>query len=312
MRLRNTLLLAIVFILLGGYIFLFELQKERKEKSEILLDFKEEDVEEMILSYPQQEIRLQREPSGKWKITQPVQAAADESAVGGILSALQTSRVQRIVEKKPSPEDVKAFGLDNPEVKVLITLQKGKTLPAILVGAKTPLSNSAYVRRGSELGVLLTSASLRSTLEKKLYDLRDKEILSFSPDQVTRLQIRTPKESLVLVKGEKAEWQVETPTKGKSKPGVVAAYLAALGALRAKGFAEDEPKDIKKYGLVPPSVEISLDGKDGKKLGSLLLGSKGGGEYYAKREGSPTVFSVDEFSYNQLTKQPSDFLKPHS
>ncbi len=446
MRLRNTLLLAVVFILLGAYLYFFELQKTGQEKAERLLDFKADEVESIILGYPEQEIRLKKEPSGKWKITQPLQVTADQSIISSILSTLNTSEVKRTVEEKPSPADLENFGLDKPKVKVLITLQKGKALPPILLGEKTPVGNSVYLKRGSEPAVLLASASILPSLEKKLYDLRDKkiieikkdavrqlalkgakgdfvlikkaegwfidkpksyradqaeiqgmlstirnmsaqdfleespsdlekygldrprlqvtlfmgeeerqreilfgdkregrdevhlvldsketvytvyesvfkeldkdlialrdkEILPFSREEVAKLQIDTPKESWLLVKGEKEEWKVEAPKKGKAKQREVNDYLAALGSLRAMGFAEDEPKDIKKYGLDLPSLKISLEGKDGKNLGILLLGSKIGGDYYVKREGNPTVYTIEKFTYNQINKQPSDFLE---
>ena len=309
MRLRNTLLLAVVFILLGAYVYLFEFKKEQEEKSEKLLRFKEEKVESLILSTPEQEIRLKKEPSGKWQMTHPLEAAADESTVSSILSALNASEVQRTIEKKPSLEDLKTFGLDQPEVKVFITLQKGISLPPILVGGKSPVGNSAYVKRGTEPGVLLTSASLPSSLKKRLYDFRDKEILPFSRDLVTKLQIHTPKESLVVVKGEKEEWKVEAPKKGKAKEGVVADYLMTLAHLRAKGFVEDEAKDIKKYGLDRPTLKISLEAKDGKNLGTFLVGDKTKEDYYAKREGNPAVYTIEPFSYNQLDKQVADFLQ---
>ncbi|MBI2986095.1 MAG: DUF4340 domain-containing protein [Deltaproteobacteria bacterium] len=446
MRLRNTLLLASIFILLVAYVYFFELQKGPKEKTEKLLNFKEGEAQSLILNYPDREIRLRRDPQGRWKIFHPLEAAADESTISSILSALSTSEVKRTVEERPSPAGLKNYGLDRPEVKVLVSLANGLALPPVAVGAKTPVGNSVYVRRGTESGVLLTDASLRSNLEKKLNDLRDKTILEFTegavkqlairgstgdfalskkeeywfidrpryyradqaevrgllstvrnlstldfieesplelkkfgldkprlkitvvtgeadgvreilfggkregkdevyavvdskgtvytlgesvlkqlekgltalrdkeilsarPDQMARVEIRTPKDSLVLAKGEKGQWRLDAPKKGIVKQAAVSSYLSLLSRLSAKGFADDEAKDLKKYGLNPPSLKISVADKDGKNLGTLLLGSKTGADYYAAREGSPAVYAIDESSYNQLNKQLSDFLE---
>lgn len=445
MRLRKTLLLAVVLILLGAYVYFFELQKKTAEKSDRLLNFKEDEAQGIILNYPDQEIRIQRDAQGRWRLVRPLEAAADESTIGTVLAALNTSDVKRIVEEKPSEADLQNFGLDKPQVRVLISLTTGIALPPVFVGARTPIGGSVYVRRGTAATVLLTDAALQSTLAKRLNDfrdkkildireeavrqlglrsskgdfvlskkegiwfldrpryyradqaeirgilstirslvtqdfidesplqlkkfgldrprvkitvatgegeepreilfgsaregkdavyavvdskgtvytvgenalkqlgkdltaLRDKEILSARPDQITRLEIRTPKDSLVLVKGEKEEWEMEAPKKGQAKPAAVSDYLGLLSRLRAKGFAEDEAKNLKKYGLDFPSVKISIADKDGNKLATLLLGSKTGAEYYASREGSATVYTIDEFSYNQLHKQLADFL----
>jgi len=307
-RLRNTLLLAGIFILLSAYVYFFEIQKDR-EKSERLLKFKADEVDGIVLNYPQQEIRLKKEPAGKWRITQPLQVAADESAIQSILATLNASEILRTVEQKPGPDDLRAFGLDQPSVELSLTLKNGITLPSIFVGSRTPFGNAAYIKRGREPSVLLTSASLRSSLEKKLNDFRDKEILPFARDQVAKLQIHTLKESWVLVRGDEEAWKVEAANKGKTKQDAVGDYLKALGTLRAKTFVEDQPKDLKKYGLEPPSVKISLHAKDGKPLGALLLGGKTGADYYAKRDGEPTVYTIEEFSYKQIDKRPTDFLE---
>ena len=62
MRPRNTLLLLGVFIILGAYLYLFELNRDTGEKGEKLLDFAEEDVEAIVLSYRDQMIGLNRKP----------------------------------------------------------------------------------------------------------------------------------------------------------------------------------------------------------------------------------------------------------
>lgn len=307
MRLRNTLLLFGVFILLGAYIYFFELSRDIEEKGEKLLDFTEEEVEAIVLSYRDQMVGLNRTPSGKWMLTQPLQVPADEPVIHGILTALNISEVKRIIEKSPSKKDLATFGLDDPWVKLLITLKKGKTLPAILVGERTPVGYSAYVKRGDEPAVLLTSASLRTTLEKKLYDFRDKGIFRVDPERVAKLQIQAENVSLVLVRGEGGDWRLEDPQKRKAKQAAVSAYLNTLTGLRATGFADNKQKNLKKYGLNPPSLKISLEGEASETLGTLLIGENTSGEFYAKKAGNPTVYIIDKFSYTQVNKTAADF-----
>ena len=178
MRLRNTLLLAALFILLAAYIYFFELQKEGRGKSARLLNFKAEEAAAIVLSYPRQEIQLQREPPGKWQLTQPLRADADESTIGSMLAALSAGEILRTLEEKPSAEDLKSFGLDRPAVKVSITLKSGVTLPQLLLGARTPFGDAAYVQRGSEPSVYLTDGSLPLALQRELNDFRHKPIVA--------------------------------------------------------------------------------------------------------------------------------------
>jgi len=128
-RLRNTLFLVVIFILLGAYVYFVELEKAGTEKAEKLLQFKEDDVESIIFSYPEQEIHLSKETSGKWKITSPLQTGADESTISHLLTALNSSEIKRTIEEKPSTVDLKNFGLDHPQIKVSITLKKDTPPP---------------------------------------------------------------------------------------------------------------------------------------------------------------------------------------
>jgi Domain of unknown function (DUF4340) len=443
--LRKTLLVGALFVLLGSYIYFFELPKGDKEKSQPLLGFKQEDVESIALTYPDQEIQLKKDDAGKWRMIHPLQVSADESTVSGILSALSTTEVKRIVEEKASPKELANFGLDKPQVKVAIGLKRGGSLPPLLVGAKTPVGDSTYIKRETEPSVLLTGALLSPTFEKKLSDfrdkkimelkendikqvtlkgsqgvfvltkkndewlidkpnsyradqtevkgmlaslggmsardflegagaekkkyglasprlqisldmgekegrrevlfgskregtdevyvaldsggtvytvpesvlkgldknltaLRDKQLLSFAPKQVAKLQIsHTPNDSVVIIKGAKEEWTEAASKTSAIQQRAVDDYLTALGALRAKAFVEDEPKEIKKYGLAPPSLKVSLEDKDGKSLQTLLVGQSSQG-YYAKREDSSTVYAIDELSYKRINKRRDDFV----
>ena len=248
MRLRNTLLLAFALILLAAYVYFFELKKGIKDKTEKLLSFKEEEVQSLVLNYPDREIRLQRDLQGRWRIVHPVEAAADDATVGAILSALNTSEVKRTVEEKPTEADLRNYGLDKPEVKALVSLRNGIALPTIFVGATTPVGNSAYIRRGADAGVILTDSSLRSNLVRKLKDLRNKRILEFSEGAVKQLALRGNKGDFALSK--KGEyWFIDRPRHYRADQEQVKGLLSIIRGISAQDFIDESPPELKKYGL---------------------------------------------------------------
>jgi hypothetical protein len=307
-RRLKTLILAVLLIALGGYVYFFELAKGDKGKSEKLLNFKQDEAAAIDLTYPNRAIQIQKDPSGKWKLTQPVRADADGSTVGSLLGALAASDIKRTLEKNPGTADLKSFGLEPPAVKVSITLKNGLTLPTLAVGVKTPLGDSAYARRGRDPTVYLTDGSIVLALEKQPNDLRDKTIVAFPAQQTTRVEIRTPPgQALVLVKDEKEQWTLQAPVKKNARADAVSEYLAALARLKVKTFADDQPGDLKKYGLDRPALKISIDGKDGKNLAALQVGGKSAEGYYARAEGSPAVYTIDEIFYPMLIRRPADF-----
>lgn len=308
MRQRNTLILAALLIVLGAYVYFFEIRPGDKPKGDRLVNFKPDEVASILLTYPKLEIQLQKDAAGKWKLTQPLQAAAGGSTVGGLLAALSAATIQRTLEKKPAPEDLKSFGLERPAAKVTLTLKSGITLPALIVGAATPLGNSAYVQRSGDPAVYLADASLALGLQKKIDDFRDRQIISFPVESAAKLTIQTGKESVILIKSEKEEWQPAPPATGNVSGAVVVEYLVAIGGITAKAFVDDQPKDLKRYGLDPAPVKVAVAGRDGNNLAALLVGDKSGDSYYAKREGEPQVYAIDEPSYRSLLRRLPDFL----
>ncbi|MGH7829346.1 MAG: DUF4340 domain-containing protein [Candidatus Binatia bacterium] len=175
MNLRNTLFSALLFLVLAAYLYFFELNKDPEGKGEKLLRFKEEEVESLILSYPDQEIRMQKESSGKWKIMQPLETAANGSTIRTVLSVLSSADINKTIEKEPSGDDIKAFGLDKPKVRVSITLQKGKTLPSLLIGDKTPVGGSMYAKRDDNPTVYTIEEFSYRQLNKRLADFLGEE-----------------------------------------------------------------------------------------------------------------------------------------
>lgn len=307
MRRVTTIVLGIVLVLLGGYVYFFELSKGERDRSEKLVRFESADVAGLSLAYPDREIQLQRESSGKWKIVQPLQAPADDGAVASLLAALTASEIKRTLEKTPAAEDLRRFGLSPPAVKVSTTMKNGLTLPPLVVGAQTALGDSTYVQRGGGATVYLTDATLAFALNKQPNDLRDRTILSFPLEQAARIEIRAAGAALKLAKGEKGEWALEGPPQKNAKADAVMEYLMTLARLRAKSFIDDRPAEVKKYGLEPPAAKISVTAKDGGTIASLETGAKSGSDYYARREGFPTVYAIDEASYKQLQKTAADF-----
>ena len=162
------------------------------------------------------------------------------------------------------------------------------------------------VKRRNESQVLLTDAAVRLSLERSPQDFRDKRIFRIDGTKVAKLEIQTENESLVLVREQDGGWKIEAPEQGTAKERVVSQYLAALLNLKARRFADHNPRNLKKYQLDSPTLSISLENSEAEKLGTLLIGKNR--EFFAKRVGNPTIYTIDSISYNQINKTAIDFL----
>jgi hypothetical protein len=113
---RNTLILLLIAAVAGVAVYFIEGKSgkpanEEAEKAPPAFKFSREDVTGISLVRGGQTINLENKDK-KWVITQPVNAAADESAVDPIVGDLVTARVE--TEFPPSGGDLKQYGLSEP------------------------------------------------------------------------------------------------------------------------------------------------------------------------------------------------------
>jgi hypothetical protein len=302
---RNTIVLAVLLAALAGYWWFYERGNNPAESKDKLFSFKAEEATGVALDYQGRAIVLQKDAqTGKWKLAAPLQAPADDAAVGGLLTTLSSAAVKRTVEKLPKEADLKNFGLEPPAVKVSVTLKSGLTLPGITVGTKTPLGDSTYAQRAKDPAVYLVDGSLGDALAREPDDFRDRAIFPFPSEPVARLEINMGGKSIAVARNDQEQWMLEAPSKGPASPDKVNGYIIQLAQLRARSFIDNQ-SDLKKYGLEKPAIHIVLGAKGGKQLAALDAGQSGNA-YFARRDGDPTIFPIDEGSYKSLFREESD------
>ena len=302
---RNTIVLAVLLVLLAGYYWFYERGKNPEESKDKLFTFKPEDVSGVALDYQGRAIVLQKDANGKWKLAAPLTTPADETAVNSLLTTLSSSAIKRTLDKKPTQDELKNYGLVPPTVKVSLTLKSGLTLPSLTVGTKTPLGDSTYAQRSNDATVYLADGSLGSALERQPEEFRDRTVLPFPSEPIARLEITMGNNSIVIARNEQELWMLEVPSKGQANAEAVNQYIANAAGLRARSFIDNE-SDLKKYGLDKPAIKVSLGAKGGRTLAAMEAGQSGNA-YFARREGDPTVFAIDEGSYKGLFKEEKDF-----
>jgi len=305
--LRKILLLLLVVAALGTYLVVYELpQAEREATKDKLLSVDKEAITGVTLVYPDREIELQKGDKG-WRVVRPVEAAADEAAVKGVLAMVVDAEVQRTLDE--TPQDLASFGLDKPNVVVRLTA-KDATPPPIAVGKNTAIGGKTYVRKGDEPKLYLTTTAIQTGLNKQVKDLRDKQLLSFQDADVTRVDIRRASgDATTLTRGDGDSWTVAPDQLADATE--VRSYLASLRAARATDFPDDAPQDVAHYGLDAPRITVTVTGKEGVPPQTLRLGGErkeGSAQHvYAQREGVPTVFALGDWSYRALDKGANQF-----
>ena len=310
MSFRRILVLLVLVAGLGGYLYLYEVpQAEREGKKAKLLGVEKDAVTQLALVYPDRELELRKDDKG-WRLVKPADAPADEAVVNGLIAVLTDAEVQKTVE--PLPAKLADFGLDKPTVTARLTLKDGTQTPPIVVGKNTAIGGKAYVRKDDEPKLYLTASTIGFGLSKQPKDVRDKTILSFLDDDVSRIEIRAENgDTVALVRKDKDAWTVE-PGDHPADPTEVRSYLSSLRSARAVDFPDDNPQDLGKYGLgVPRLTVVVVTGKEGNARQVLLVGAEttqgSQKQIYAKRGDQPTIYALGDYAFGSLAKPPSQF-----
>ena len=306
MKFKTTLILLAAFGALLALVLLFE-SKDRKtasakEKGDKLVDIAADDVRKIEIKREDGTIALEKDAQAAWRLTAPLETGADTAEVEGLLSVLSTLRFERVVEK--DAVDLKAYGLPGREISLWL---KGREAPLrILVGMENPLDQSFFAKRDDDPRLVLLASSLKSTLEKKVIDLRDKAIFKFEAAGVKVVRVRT-KDVMWEAVRDGDGWRLESPVRALADRLKIESLLDSLSALKAKEFLSEAKSaaDVKRLGLDKPAFEVALSMPASHKRLVFSLG-KDGEKSCAMTSESDKIVAFDGTLPADLEKKPDE------
>lgn len=259
MKAKTTLVLLGVFAALLAVVLYFDSKGEKKsaaeEKTKALVDIAEDDLRKIEIARPGETLALERDEAGAWRLTSPLAAAADEYEAKALAGALAGLRLERVVEKEV--EDPAAYGLPGTEVRLWA---KGMDAPVkVHIGMENPLDKSLFAKREDDPRLVLLAATVRPQLDKKVLDLRQKDIFKFAVSDVRKIRVRAKDVAWEAARTESG-WALTSPVAALAAKTKVDSLLDALSGLRAKDFAAED-KDagaLEKFGLAKPEYEVAL------------------------------------------------------
>jgi len=258
-KFKTTLVLLAVFAGLLGLVLLFDSKGEKKkaaeEKTNTLVSLASGDIRKASLVRDGETLTFERDEAGPWRLTSPLQAAADDTEVGSFVDSLASLRIERVVEKEA--KDLAAYEIPKIEVSLWV---KGKDAPVrLLVGMENPLDKTFFAKREDDPRVVLLASTLKTTFDKKIFDFRQKDVFKFSAGDVKTVRVRA-KSLAWQAQREEADWFLKAPVVALVAKGKVDSLLDSLSGLRAKAFvAETKTAEaIRKFGLDKSEYEVFL------------------------------------------------------
>jgi uncharacterized protein DUF4340 len=292
---------------LVAYIFLVERKRPEptdEKPKEKVLTFDRAKVQAVTLA-PQGggEIRLVKEKDG-WRMKTPADVAADSGQVDSLLSTLESMQTEDVVAETPG--GLGEYGLDTPKNTVKVALEGVKEPLVVVIGEKTPDGGAVYARVPPLPRVFTVASHVESSLEKKPFDLRDRDVLHVKRDAVRSIELTGPDGTHVLARGDGGDWAFAQPVATQAGRWAVDALLGSLESLRMDSVADEDPKDLETYGLDKPSRTVTLGLSDGTRK-TLAIGSPTAEKKYPVRVSDrPLVALIPPALVDELAKGTSE------
>lgn len=306
MKFKTTLVLLAVFVGLLAIVLLFDSRGEKKkaveEKSNTLISLAPADIRKASLVRGGETVTFEKDEAGPWRLTAPLEAAADDYEVGNFVDVFASLRIERVVEKEA--KDLAAYEIPKMEVSLWV---KGKDAPVrLLVGMENPLDKTLFAKLDGDPRVVLLASTLKTTLEKKVFDFRQKDVFKFTAADVKSVSVRTKDLSWQAAR-EEAGWFLKTPVAALAAKDKVDSLLDSLSGLKAKEFvAETKNAEVlEKYGLEKPEYEVALSLPTANQDLVFSL-HKAGEASYATTSQSTTVIAFEGTLLTDLDRKVNE------
>src|SRR5690348_12088368 len=309
MKGKGLLAAAIVLAALSGTLYWSNHRKpstsgvtSAAESSPKVLDIKPADVVGIkITKKVGQELALSKNASGKWQIAAPKTLAADQEAVSSLLSSLSPLNSDRLLEEKAT--DLNAYGLAKPAAEISVTEKNNKS-EDLLLGDDTPTSSGAYAAVKGDPRVFVIASYNKSSLDKSENDLRDKRLLPFDSEKLSRVELTAKKQTIEFGRN-KDQWQILKPKPMRANQTAVEDLVRSLGDAKMElGATDDEKKDLTAFNAGKPVATAKVTDVAGTRE---IQVRKNKDDYYAKSSAVAGAYKVLSSVGSSMDKSVDDF-----
>jgi hypothetical protein len=132
---------------------------------------------------------------------------------------------------------------------------------------------------------------------------RDK-VFSVESDKIDEIEVKSESGDRTTLRKKGTDWEIVQPVPAPSDQAAVSGITTNLASVEIQRVIDDNPPDLKEYGLDTPRVEVAFKANGQQRR--LLLGQKtpAGSDVYAKLPDSKRVFLVPSFldsTFNRST-----------
>jgi len=250
---------------------------------------------------------LSRDVNNKWQIIEPKPLPADQDSVSSLVSTLSSLASDRVIEDKAS--DLSQYGLSKPAFEVEVMKKDGKT-ETLLLGDETPTGSNQFAMHQGDPRVFTVGSFVKTSVDKTTKDLRDKRLLTFDSDKLTRLELQAKGQPVEFGKNNQNDWQILKPKPMRADGSQVEDLIRKLKDAKMDLTVSDE--DAKKAVSAYASgkkigVATVTDSNGNQSLEVHLVTKDKDKTYYAKSSVVEGIYKVPNDLGDGLDKGLDDF-----
>jgi len=309
MKIRGLLIAALVFAGLAGFLYWSDHHKPSAEAAKpdtdaapSILKLDENSITKLELKKKDAPPILLTKSGSDWKITEPKPLPADQTTVTSLLSTISSLDSERLVEDKSS--NLERYGLASPTFELTISAKDNNT-QHLLLGDETPAGSGVYAALAGDPRVFTIAEYRKTSLDKTLNDLRDKRLLTVSPDKVSRLEI-AGKNGQIEFGHNQDQWQILKPKPMRADTFAVSELVRKLTEARMDLSASDKASTETESAFAKDTPIATVKLTDESSTQQLQI-RKAKDVYYAKSNLVDGVYKVDTSLADALVKKVDDF-----
>ena len=306
----NTLILLIVLAATWGAFTLYDRHK-RNEKPAVeashetkLLSLDAQHIQSLTFKPRDGEAFSCRREGGKWTIVAPRHLDVDQGNFSGVLNSLTTATEDEAVDAHPT--DLKQFGLDPPSFTLEVTTDAKPASFSLLLGDDTPTSGGVYSQVSGNPQVFTLASYLKTSLEKKMFDLRDRRACTLDADQLQKIGVDYKGTSWSLEKNPEGVWDLVLPPPVRADRFTIDGLVSQLRSLNMQTVAAEDKKKPGDYGFGAPELRVQLSGANGTQTIVVGKKEKNSERYFAMNSALDPVFTLNSDFLTQFKKSPAD------
>jgi hypothetical protein len=241
---------------------------------------------------------------GKWRMVEPKPLAADQDAVTSMVTSLSALTADKTIDDNAT--GLKAYGLDTPTLDITITKKDGKTAE-VEVGDATPTNSGSYAKLPGSPKVYTIASYVKTGLDKTTNDLRDKRLLTFDSDKITRVVLAAKGAPVEFGKNAQNEWQILKPSPLRADATQVDSLVSKLKDTKMDANISDDDTKKAAAGFASGTKVAIATVSDSSGDQTLEVRKDKDKNYYAKSSVVEGIYKIPTDTGDALDKSLDDF-----